>query len=382
MPFRYDAGPTLTAQELPNGFLRAPAILTRVGVFPYRQPDGTTRLELRPPEEVFDAESLASFSMVPLTLEHPATAVTADNVKALQVGHVGDSVRQEGEHVAAPLMITDARAVEDVKSGKRRELSCGYFMELDATPGVWKGERYDAVQRRIRGNHVALTERGRAGPAVGVRMDASDAVMISPSEDTPGAPRHEGRQDTKEPTVSVKQMKINGVTYELPEQAAQALEAERARQDSDAEALKKRAEEATARADAADKARNDAADPQRFNGAVAARVKLEREARSVLGEGARLDAMDDAQVRAAALAKLCPTLKLDGREPSYVAARFDAEIERASADALRKLREDSTPKSGANPGTPKEGERKDAAVSFMEASASAWQKPLSASAES
>ena len=36
-------------------------ILTRVGIFEYRRPDGSIRRELRLPEEVFAPESLASY---------------------------------------------------------------------------------------------------------------------------------------------------------------------------------------------------------------------------------------------------------------------------------------------------------------------------------
>ena len=53
-PMRFDlAGLTGRAQRTPQGFLRAPAWVTRVGVFPYRRADGTVQRELRLPEEVF-----------------------------------------------------------------------------------------------------------------------------------------------------------------------------------------------------------------------------------------------------------------------------------------------------------------------------------------
>jgi hypothetical protein len=43
-------------------------ILTRVGIFEYRRPDGSIRRELRLPEEVFAQESLASYKGKPVIL--------------------------------------------------------------------------------------------------------------------------------------------------------------------------------------------------------------------------------------------------------------------------------------------------------------------------
>jgi hypothetical protein len=54
-----------------------------------------------------------------------------------------------------------------IDSGKK-ELSIGYRCLYDLTPGVYNGQQYDAVQREIRGNHLALVEEGRAGPEVAV----------------------------------------------------------------------------------------------------------------------------------------------------------------------------------------------------------------------
>ena len=61
---------TSPAETTPEGFLVARAAVTSVGVFTYRE-DGTTRRELRLPEEVFAQESLDSLKCKPLTLYHP-----------------------------------------------------------------------------------------------------------------------------------------------------------------------------------------------------------------------------------------------------------------------------------------------------------------------
>ncbi|NNB91279.1 hypothetical protein, partial [Corallococcus exiguus] len=59
---RYDSGGTLAPPtRLPNGWLRAEGLPTRVGIFNYRLPDGRIRKELRLEEEVFHPDSMASF---------------------------------------------------------------------------------------------------------------------------------------------------------------------------------------------------------------------------------------------------------------------------------------------------------------------------------
>ena len=52
---------------------------------------------------------------------------------------------------------------DSLKKYKMRELSCGYNLRLDETPGVWEGQPYDAIQRDIEINHLALVDKARAG---------------------------------------------------------------------------------------------------------------------------------------------------------------------------------------------------------------------------
>ena len=119
---------------------------------------------LRPEAEVFSPETVASFEGMPVTDGHPPDGVTVDNIRALQKGHAHNVRRGSGDEsdlLLADLIITDEGLIEAILGGKR-EISCGYTYELCEENG-----RY--IQRRIRGNHVAVVDAGRAGHRVCIR---------------------------------------------------------------------------------------------------------------------------------------------------------------------------------------------------------------------
>jgi hypothetical protein len=175
--------PTITAQ----GFYRADAHVARAGIYEYRDDDGSLRRELRPLEEVSDPESLASYDTAPVTMGHPKKPdgtpgeVTAENVRRLKVGTVAGTARMDGDHVAATIQVEDAAAIKAAKSGVQ-ELSPGYRIDLDETPGAdplygYPGNvegRHDAVQRRIRVNHVSMEKFARGGSTIRLRIDSAD----------------------------------------------------------------------------------------------------------------------------------------------------------------------------------------------------------------
>ena len=115
--------------------------------------------------EVFRPETLASFEGKPVTIDHPDDWVTPENWKALAVGVVQNVRRGEGldqDLLIADLLITDAEAIELVRKGLR-QVSCGYDADyVQETPG-------NGYQRNIVGNHVALVDRGRAGPRCAIQ---------------------------------------------------------------------------------------------------------------------------------------------------------------------------------------------------------------------
>lgn len=145
-------------------------ILTRVGIFEYRRPDGSIRRELRLPEEVFAAESLASYKGKPVILTHEAGMIDSDNVQQEQIGTILSEGMQDGDNVRAQIIIHDAHKLDY----GLRELSLGYSLDLEELPGEWQGQPYDAIQRNIRVNHLALVEKARAGDSARLNIDGED----------------------------------------------------------------------------------------------------------------------------------------------------------------------------------------------------------------
>lgn len=170
MEQRFDSIPLSETYFTPEGYLIDNPILTRVGIFEYHNPDGTIRRELRLPEEVFATESLASYKGKPVILTHEAGLVDVDNVQQEHIGTILSEGMQDGENVRAQIVIHDAESLDY----GLRELSLGYTQTPEETPGVWNGQHYDAIQRNIQINHLALVEKARAGEQARLNIDGEE----------------------------------------------------------------------------------------------------------------------------------------------------------------------------------------------------------------
>jgi uncharacterized protein len=133
----------------------------------------------RPSDEVFREQTIASFEGKPVTVEHPNEFVSPETWKKLAVGVVQNVRQGEGiddEFLMADLLITDKDAIKYVNK-ELPELSCGYDSDYEQ-PEAGRG-----IQRNIVGNHVALVERGRAGPRCAIK-DSKPTGVTKMSEKT------------------------------------------------------------------------------------------------------------------------------------------------------------------------------------------------------
>lgn len=179
-----DAPPgTIAAVVTADGFLRATGYLARDGLLTYS--DGVKSwTEYRPREELQAA--VDSFRASTVTDGHPAAMLDATSWREHARGVVLDSLELAEDagvtYLRATLEIRDAELVRRVQAGEAAELSIGFWSDvLPLADGVADdGTRADAVQTALRGNHVAVVERGRAGPACRVVLDGAPIPIASP----------------------------------------------------------------------------------------------------------------------------------------------------------------------------------------------------------
>lgn len=160
-------------EKTPEGFLLCRDVpISRTGVFDYSAieagieagPGGIVKMS-RTEEELFNPDAMRSFEGKPVVIGH-SEFVDPKNWKDRSIGIVQNVRRGEGGEssmLLADLLLTDAKGIELVESGRLREVSCGY----DANPvadGVGQGHQVGIV-----GNHVALVPKGRCGNACKIR---------------------------------------------------------------------------------------------------------------------------------------------------------------------------------------------------------------------
>lgn len=161
--------------KTPEGFLICKDVpIARTGVQQYRgcefgAPVGDAVYNVKRPEaEVFDRAAIASFEGKPVCDEHPDEDVTPDNYGRYMKGVCRDVRRGDGDLsncLVADLCIYDADLIHKIRAGKR-EISCGYDCLWNPTGDT----SYDQLE--IRGNHIAVVDRGRAGHKVAIRDTA------------------------------------------------------------------------------------------------------------------------------------------------------------------------------------------------------------------
>lgn len=393
MARRYDSFRIDKYESTPSGGLRVDAYPTRVGVLNYRRADGSIQRELKHPDEVFSPESLASLRGAPFTDDHPSQGeVNPSTWRDLARGHVGDTVRQDGDHVYAQVLVQDADIIRRIQTGDVCELSCGYQADYDPTPGTYNGQNYDGIQRNIRYNHLAGGGKnwGRAGNSVRLRLDAADATNV---DSPPMALRIDGKD--YDPATAEAQAAITTLESARDTNAGRADAAEKALAKAKADLLL-------------------AQDPKLIQVRVQARCKVLDGCRLIVkGHNARLDddeepakepdeSADDTALIAEAIKLWDPDFDPSGKSDDYIKGAFEMAVkamakelgaggEEEDVDASETSRPDDTmPPPAENrmnsarnrirtPIVKPVTVETDAEERMRADSASRWQKPLAAS---
>lgn len=363
-----------------EGFLTVPARISRTGIQEYmasemgladREPDEIIKV-YRPEEEVFDDLSLSSFSNKPVTNDHPPELVNPKNAKQYQVGSSAFEITRDGMFVKTVLTITDEETIRQIESGKV-ELSNGYTADIEWTSGISpNGERYDAIQRNIKGNHVAVVERGRAGFSCRVADNKPE-------------------QGDKSEMAKIT---IDGVDYEVSEQAAQAvgkLQANLA--DTEKKALKE-ADTVKEKDEEMEKAKDEAKKTEdslkaQLDDAKSKIPSFETLDNMVANRSLFIDAIksidpeiewlgkDEDNLRKEIVSAKCPNVQMDSASNDYIKARFDILVEDAKLNSQHALDDAFTKQVKTDDSNKIEDTRATDVIArekFMEDSRNAWKK--------
>lgn len=186
----FDAAPSARRID-DNGYLHVSACpISKACINPYygREIPGAAELGLNPtgiyygyrdPDEL--AKAAETFNGLPLLLEHHFDSADEPQ-KEHRVGATGTDTTFDAPYLRNTISVQDADAIGKIERGEFKELSCSYRYTPDFTPGEVDGVAYDFIMRDIKGNHVALVPRGRAGSDVAVAdsMPAGLAINNTP----------------------------------------------------------------------------------------------------------------------------------------------------------------------------------------------------------
>jgi len=171
-------------REDENGYVKFENIpISKSGVFPYLGSQLPESLNLvpnqiyqvyRPESELNNPETIESFKGVPWFNKHVMTGdkygVDAESVGVY--GSTGDKIEFRDGRLYGNLNLFARTLKESIKAGLK-ELSCGFGCVYELVSGVSpSGDKYDLIQKEIRGNHLASVPEGRMGSELSVAMDS------------------------------------------------------------------------------------------------------------------------------------------------------------------------------------------------------------------
>lgn len=150
--------------------------LSRVGVFPYSggqvggDPNKIYNV-YRPEEELSHPDAIESLKLIPWVNDHVMLGASKDGLTPAEEkgieGITGENVYFKDGILYGNIKILSENLAELIDGGKK-QLSAGYRCVYDFVSGVFNGQPYDAIQRDIRFNHLALVDEGRMGKEVAV----------------------------------------------------------------------------------------------------------------------------------------------------------------------------------------------------------------------
>lgn len=329
----YDRVSTGNTRRTADGYLVAEAKVARTGIQEYLgsemgMPEKPVVRVYRPEEEVFSHDAMNTYAYRPMTNNHPSEQVTSENWKDLSIGHTGSDVARDGEFVRVPLVMMDQKAINDYEAGKR-ELSMGYEAEIIFQDGVTPdGQKYDAIQKNLRMNHLALVDRARGG----------DQLRIG--DDNPNPPKEKHTMSD----IKTRTIMVDGLSVETTDAGAQAIEKLQGDLRKANQSLTDT--QATHKQEIADKDREFAkveAERDELKGKQLSDADMDKKVQERADLVAKAKALhdadysgkSDADIRKEVVKAKVGDAAIEGKSQEYIDARFDILVESGVADPVR-----------------------------------------------
>lgn len=303
-----------------TGFLTANVVLARTGIqkyygFELGLTDRAAELisVFRSPDEVFNEDSINSFTNLVVTDDHPSGFVTTDNVKKLQKGQISNVKRTATDYLHGTLTITDKNQIEKIKKGKNKA-SVGYFHKLIKKDGVYNGEPYEYMQTDIKANHLAIVEEARCGADCSIIFDSKKGSKPMFAISIDGI----NYQTDNEALVKA----VNELKKSYDKKIKDKMDKEEEEKE-EKESMKKEMDSLKAQKDALEKTKLTDADISKI---VNERVQILDTARRILG-----DSMPDCvdcpeELKVAVIDHVIPGMKLDTASSEYVHAAYEIAV--------------------------------------------------------
>lgn len=286
----------------------------------------------RDPEVVFDERSMLSLAGRPVTRGHPDGEVNASNWRDLAKGTMGGTIKRDGEHVVASMVIMDADSAKEVMDGARA-LSAGYTVSVVRDEGIAPdGTPYQFRQAgELRFNHVAYLpdNNPRAGNTrIGDAWRDKGLAPITPST----------KEDKMSDALKTVVLGDKAVQVAVSDVAAfEAFKAESAKALADANT----AHAAALAAKDAELAKKDA-ELDAAKAKVLSDADLDKRVQdrgdliavaNAIAKDVKTTGLSDAAIRKAVVAAKLGDAAIAGKADAYIDARFDILAEDAKKEA-------------------------------------------------
>jgi hypothetical protein len=159
---------TLQVIEDSRCCLKVNAVITKEGVYPY--PDGRA---FKSRMELLKATHTARNAKITI-LDHPDSLVV---MSQKQINGIVEKPFFDRDRIRAVLNFDKSTCptdfLDNVRNGKLKDVSIGFYYQPDMTPGKWNDKNYDYVMRDIVIDHVAAgVVKGRCSfPDCGIGVD-------------------------------------------------------------------------------------------------------------------------------------------------------------------------------------------------------------------